>query len=265
MSLLDDITPLILAYNEEPNLARVLEKLRWAKQVIVVDSFSTDATESICKDFPNVLFVQRKYDNASNQDNYGLTLVTSTWVLSMDSDYVLTDELINEMRNLAPTADGYYIPFKYCVYGRPLRATILPPRCALYRKEKAHYVQDGHTQRVKINGTTSQLNNHIHHDDRKPLSRWLWAQDRYTHAEANKLLSMTKGELGLNDKIRRMKIVAPWLVPIYCLVLRGGIFDGWAGFYYAWQRSLAETALAIRLIEMEKIEPMAKATGSKPA
>lgn len=263
MSLLDDITPLILAYNEEPNLVRVLEKLRWAKQVIVVDSFSTDATESICRSFPNVLFVQRKYDNASNQDNYGLTLVNSGWVLSMDSDYVLSDELIEEMRALQPAADGYYIPFKYCVHGKPLRATILPPRCALYRKARAHYEQDGHTQRVKIDGTTSQLKHPIHHDDRKPLSRWLWAQDRYTHAEANKLLGKSKSELGLNDRIRRMKIVAPWLVPFYCLVLRGGIFDGWAGWYYAWQRCLAETALAIRLIEMEKIEPMAKTNGAK--
>jgi hypothetical protein len=212
-----------------------------------------------------VQFVQRKFDNASNQDNFGLGLVSSEWVLSMDSDYVLTDELVEEIRTLKPSAEGYFIPFKYCVYGKPLRATILPPRCSLYRKAKAHYEQDGHTQRVKIDGTTAQLRNHIHHDDRKPLSRWLWAQDRYTHAEANKLLGLSKGELGLNDKIRRAKVIAPWLVPIYCLFLRGGIFDGWAGWYYAFQRSLAETALAIRLIEMEHIEPTAQADSTKPS
>jgi len=257
MPLLDRITPLILAFNEAPNIGRTLERLSWAKQIIVIDSFSTDTTLEICSQFANVRVLQRTFDTAAQQDNFGLDQVESEWVLSMDSDYVLSETLLAEIRNLpeAPGVDGYFIPFRYCVYGKPLRSTILPPRCALYRRAKAHYYDDGHTQRVKIDGPTAQLRQPILHDDRKSLSRWLSSQDRYIGQEVAKLVSTPIEELGLNDRLRRRKWIAPPLVFFYTLIVRGNIFDGWAGWYYVLQRTLAEALLSLRLTEVQKLQP----------
>lgn len=254
-TMLDQITPLILTYNEAPNINRTLQQLTWAQQIIVIDSFSTDETLDILENYPQVQFFQRQFDTHARQWNYGLEKVSSEWVLSLDADYVVTDDLIAEMKALQPesTVDGYFIHFKYCVFGKPLRGTILPPRQALFRKEKSIYIDDGHTQLLQVQGDSATLKNYIHHDDRKPLSRWLWAQDRYMKIEPKKLSETPARELSLGDKIRQQKILAPFIIFFYCLILKQGILDGWHGWYYAFQRTLAETLLSIRLIEKEKL------------
>jgi glycosyltransferase involved in cell wall biosynthesis len=248
--MLEKITPLILTYNEDPNIDRTLQKLTWAKEIIVVDSYSNDHTLKILDSHPKVKVFQRKFDTHAQQWNYGLEQIESEWVLSLDADYVLTDLLIEMFKSLDnPAINGYSIPFKYCVFGKPLRGTILPPRLALFRKVSATYIDDGHTQLLQLQGNYHQINAYIHHDDRKPLGRWLWAQDRYMVIEAKKLLETPDQELSWGDRIRKQKIIAPFIILIYCLVIKGGIFDGWQGWYYAFQRTLAELLLSIHLIE----------------
>ncbi len=248
----ETITPLILTYNEEPNIERTLQKLSWAKEIIAIDSYSEDRTLEILKSDPKIKIFQRKFDTHTQQWNYGLEQIESEWVLSLDSDYVLTDSLIATFESLADREiAGYSIPFKYCVFGQPLRGTILPPRLALFRKDSATYIDDGHTQLLKLEGRSIQLDTYIYHDDRKPLSRWLWAQDRYMVIEAKKLLETPDRELSWGDQIRKRKVLAPFIILIYCLIVKGGILDGWQGWYYAFQRMLAELLLSIHIIEAE--------------
>ena len=253
--MLETITPLILTFNESPNIDRTLQHLTWAKKIVVVDSYSTDKTLEILQSYPQVEMFQREFDTHANQWNYGLQQVKTEWVLSLDADYSVTEELIAEINSLLKDslADSYSARFKYCVFGKPLRGTLLPPREVLFRKEKAIYFDDGHTQRLRVNGTSEMLSSYIHHDDRKPLSRWLWAQDRYMIIERKKLLETPARELSLGDRIRRQQILAPFVILFYCLILNKGILDGWAGWYYAFQRMLAEILLSIRLIETEKL------------
>ncbi|NEP54130.1 MAG: glycosyltransferase family 2 protein [Moorea sp. SIO3C2] len=254
--MLEKITPLILTYNEAPNIQRTLQQLTWANTIIVIDSYSTDETLEIVHAIPQVHVFQRKFDSFAAQCNYGLGKIESEWVLSLDADYVLTDELISEIQTLqrSPDVNSYSVRFKYCVFGKPLQGTLLPPRKVLYKREKATYQDDGHAHRVIVDGKSATLSSYIHHDDRKPLSRWLWAQDRYMIIEVKKLTQTPKHELSLGDRIRKQKIIAPFIILFYCLILKGGILDGWHGCYYAFQRMLAETLLSIRLIESEKLQ-----------
>ncbi|MTJ53673.1 glycosyltransferase family 2 protein [Anabaena sp. UHCC 0253] len=254
--MLEQITSLILTYNEAPNINRTLEKLNWVSRIVVIDSYSTDETLEIISSYPQVEVFKRKFDTHANQWNYGLEQVTTEWVLSLDADYVLTDELINEITTLPvnTSIDGYFAKFKYCVFGKPLRGTILPPREILFRKDKAIYIDDGHTQILGNKGKSDQLSAYIYHDDRKPLSRWLWAQDRYMILESKKLLATPNHELSLGDRIRKKKILAPLIILVYCLILKGGILDGWHGCYYTFQRVLAEILLSIHIIEAEKLK-----------
>ena len=254
--MLEQLTILILAYNESPNIDRTLQSLSWAKRIVVIDSYSTDETLEILSSYPQVEVFKRKFDTHTNQWNYGLEQVKTEWVLSLDADYVVTNKLINEIQTLPVdnTIDGYFVKFKYCVFGKPLRGTILPPREVLFRKDKAIYIDDGHTQLLENKGKSSQLSAYIHHDDRKPLSRWLWAQDRYMVIESKKLLETPEHELSIGDRIRKQKILAPLIILIYCLIIKGGILDGWNGWYYAFQRVLAEILLSIHIIETEKLK-----------
>ncbi|MFQ3614792.1 MAG: glycosyltransferase family 2 protein [Cyanobacteriota bacterium] len=250
---LEAITPLILTYNEAPNIDRTLQQLTWASRIVVIDSYSTDETLEILSRYPQVEVFQRHFDTHASQWNYGIAQVNTEWVLSLDADYFITDNLLNEIKLLSSSQsiDGYFANFKYCVFGKPLRGTLLPPRQVLFRKERAIYIDDGHTQLLQVKGNSSYLKSCIYHDDRKPLSRWLWAQDRYMVIEAKKLLETPASQLSLGDRIRKQKVIAPFIILVYCLIIKGGILDGWRGWYYAFQRMFAELLLSLRLIEEE--------------
>lgn len=253
--MLDQITPLILTYNEAPNIGRTLERLRWASDIVVVDSFSDDDTVEIVKTFPQARVYQRAFDSHEQQWNFGLTEtgISSDWVLALDADYVLTEGFSAELETLPLETEinGYRARFIYCIHGRQISSGVYPPVTVLYRRARARYEQDGHTQRVFIDGRIADLKSTILHDDRKSLSCWLQAQSRYTKLEAHKLLSAAPGSLSWTDRIRRWRVIAPVAMLFYCLVIRGGVLDGWAGFYYAFQRSLAELMLSLYLIDQD--------------
>lgn len=254
--MIEQITPLLITYNEAPNINRCLQRLTWAKRIVVIDSYSNDKTLEIIQSYPQVEFFQRKFDSFANQCNYGLSNFSSKWVLSLDADYILSDELIAEIKGLPEDSeyDGYIVRFKYCVFGKPLHGTLLPPRQVLFKQDKAVYKDDGHAHQVIVEGSSKLLSSYIYHDDRKPLSRWLWAQDRYILIEVNKLTQVPNSELSFSDRIRKQKILAPFVILFYCLILKGGILNGWHGWYYAFERVLAEILLSIRLIEYEKLQ-----------
>src|SRR5215216_3010517 len=220
--MLDQITPLILTYNEAPNIARSLAGLSWAKEIVAVDSFSDDQTVEIARSFPRVRVVQRAFDCHRNQWEFGLkeTGIPTPWVLALDADYVVTDELVAELENLQPDhrTTGYRASFIYCINGKKLRSGIYPPVTVLYRREAASYVQDGHTQRVALAGPVEDLRSPIFHDDRKSLRRWFRSQARYTELETQKLLAADRANLGFADRVRRWRIVAPPVMMVYCLI-----------------------------------------------
>jgi hypothetical protein len=70
--------------------------------------------------------------------------------------------------------------------------------------------------------------------------------------ESKKLLERPEHKLSLSDRLRKRKILAPLIIFIYCLILKGSILDGWHGWYYTFQRVLAEILLSIHIIEAEK-------------
>lgn len=247
--MLDQITSLILTYNEAPNIERTLSQLTWARDIVVVDSGSTDETLAIAGRFPGVRSVHREFDSFADQCNFGLTQVHTEWVLSLDADYVLTDELINEIRSLDPddSTSAYLVRFKYCIDGKQLRGAAYPARRVLYRRERAVYENDGHAHHVRITGETQQLSSFILHDDRKSFDHWLGSQKRYAKLETQKMRDTRWGDLGWADRIRKLRVVAPIAMPFYCLFVKGGILDGRAGLFYAYQRMLAELMLSRNL------------------
>jgi len=252
--MLDKITPVILTYNESPNICRTLDRLSWAGEIIVVDSFSTDHTAELIAPYSNVRFFQRAFDFHASQWNFAIqeTGINSDWVLALDADYVLTDEFIQDLAELDPSGhySGYSCGFHYCIWGQALSGALYPPVTVLYRLGKAKYIQDGHTQRVRVDGDVSLLKAVILHDDRKSLASWLQAQDRYMRLEADVLKNKRFRKLGLVDKLRKLVVIAPVAAFLYCLLVKRGVFDGRAGLYYAIQRALAEAILSLRLLEL---------------
>src|SRR4051794_20220654 len=102
---LPDITPMIITFNEEANIGRVLEALAWAQQILVIDSGSTDGTLTICTADSRVTVAYRAFDSFAAQCNFGLTQVHTPWVLSLDADYVPEAGLAQELRAIED--DGF--------------------------------------------------------------------------------------------------------------------------------------------------------------
>jgi glycosyltransferase involved in cell wall biosynthesis len=251
--MLDQITPLLLTRNEAPNIRNTVSRLAWAREVVVVDSGSTDGTLDLLREFPNVRVVHRAFDSHAHQWNFGLreTGITTPWVLALDADYQVTRELVDEMAGLHPAkdTDGFRARFRYCIDGVALRGAAYPPVTVLYRRERGSYSQDGHTQRIALPGRVGDLGAPILHDDRKPLSDWIAAQQRYMRLEAEKLAGCEFGSLGVADKIRCLRVVAPFAMLFYCLFVRGTLWDGRPGIFYAFQRCAAEMLLSLYLLQ----------------
>ncbi len=247
--MLDQITPLILTYNEIANIERSIKALSWAKKILVVDSFSDDGTVEYCQAIPNVELKQREFDNFANQCNHALVnWVDSPWVLSLDADYIVTPELVDEFRvlNSESTTDdcfGYSVGFLYAMQGRVLRGSLYPPRTVLYRGNSARYVQDGHAHRIKVDGLVGGLNEKIIHDDRKSHARWFDSQVKYAKQEKQKLKAANFGELSLADKLRCIPLLSLLLMVPYLLVYKGLAFSGVAGVAYLKERLIAEWLL----------------------
>jgi glycosyltransferase involved in cell wall biosynthesis len=171
--MIDDVTPVIITYNEAPNIGRTLNQLTWAKRIVVIDSGSTDETSEIVRSYPQAEVFHRTFDDCASQWNYGNDQVTTSWVLSLDADYELSDALIAELCQLSPSAatGGYRAKFIYRIFGQPLHGSLYPPRIVLYRKNKAYYRNEGHTQRVAISGDVLPLLGIISHDDQYTIVR----------------------------------------------------------------------------------------------
>jgi glycosyltransferase involved in cell wall biosynthesis len=246
-----EITPVILTYNEEPNLRRCLEGIAWAQRIVVVDSGSTDATLAICREFPKVEVFHRPFDNHTDQWNYGVGQVQSDWVLSLDADYVATEVFAEEVLGLVPGPElaACLVPFRYCVLGKPLRGSLYPPRAALFRRDRCRYVADGHTQLLNFPGQPLLLQSRLDHDDRKPLSRWLDSQRKYALLEAEKMSNDPGSAKGMPDRLRRMIWPAAPAAFLYTLVVKGLLLDGWPGLFYVLQRTYAELLLSLQLLD----------------
>lgn len=249
--MLEHITPLIVTFNEAPNLRRVLEKLCWARQIVVLDSFSSDDTEEIARGFPNVVFIQRRFDSFAKQCNFGLEQIESEWALSLDADYLVTDQLRDEIAQLRaePNIAAYFARFRYCVVGRPLRGCLYPPRAVLFRRLRGRYLQDGHAHRLEFDGESKFLKGYLLHDDRKPLERWLDSQQRYAIQEVDKLLARSAQHTSLADRLRRWIWPAAPVAFFYTLLAKGCLFDGWPGWFYTLQRTYAELLLSLELLD----------------
>jgi glycosyltransferase involved in cell wall biosynthesis len=104
------ISAAIITFNEEKNIERCLESLRGvADEIVVVDSFSTDATESICRNH-GVRFIQNPFAGHIQQKNFALDQCSNDWVLSLDADEALSEELRRSILSIKqnPVASGYH-------------------------------------------------------------------------------------------------------------------------------------------------------------
>ena len=149
--MLRHITPVLLTYDEAPNVARTLSRLTWATGIVVVDSGSTDETRAILAKFPQVRVFSRPFDTHAKQWRYAIeeTGIVTDWILRLDADYVLSEELINELGalDLNATVNGYRVAFDYAIFSNravffslPGKYHFVSQRLCLRPRSRAHQI-----------------------------------------------------------------------------------------------------------------------------
>ena len=260
--MLDQITPVLLTYNEDQNISRTLSHLAWAKDIVVVDSGSTDGTLAALAHLPNVRVFNRRFDSHGSQWRYATeeTKIGTDWLLRLDADYQVSDALVAELARLYPNAavGAYRIEFDYAVFSRKLRSSLYPSKAILLRKGCFSVSDQGHADVWDVHGQVMMLNARITHDDWKPVSQWLIGEARCLQREL--------AWIGVHkDGLVRWLRVRPPLMPIavflYCLFGKGLILNGRAGIFYALQRTVAEAVLSLMVLEERFRDHSARAAG----
>jgi glycosyltransferase involved in cell wall biosynthesis len=248
--MLDHITPVLLTYNEEENIGRTLSRLRWAKDIVVVDSGSTDGTLTILAACPNLRVFNRRFDTHARQWRYAVeeTQIATDWIMRLDADYQVSDALVSELAQLDANApiNAYRIRFEYAIFSRRIFSSLYPPNTILLRKDKFCVWDKGHTEAWDVKGSIATLSGRVLHDDWKPTEQWVIGQTRYMQRE---LEWLRVGRTGLVRWLRLRPPLMPIVAFIYCLFGKGLIFSGRAGIFYALQRMVAESILSLLVLE----------------
>lgn len=222
------LTVVVLTLNEEANIAACLEGVRWAEELMVLDSGSTDRTVEIARRFtPHVLSVEWKGYGATR--NLGLDRASSDWVLWLDADERVTPELAAEIR--AVMARGTQEPAAYDVarrayfLGKWIRhAGWYPGRVTrLFRHGSARFNAARVHEQLVVAGATGSLQNDLLHYTDPDLDHYLRKFNRYTTLAAEELHAAGR-RAGVWDLT-----VRPLFAFVRMYILRLGLLDGMHG------------------------------------
>jgi glycosyltransferase involved in cell wall biosynthesis len=244
------LSVITLTLNEERNLHACLASVRWADEVIVVDSGSSDGTVSIAREFATkVLTVQWKGYGAAR--NLALDAATGDWVLWLDADERVTDDLAEEIREIvrrdAPEYAGYAVARRAYFLGRWIRHSgWYPGRVVrLFRRGRGKFSETQVHEQLHIEGKVGPTRHDLIHLTDPSLQHYFAKFNRYT----------SLGAKDLNGSGRQFSIVDLLIRPPFqffkMYFLRRGFLDGMHGFILAVLSSAYVFAKYAKLWEMQ--------------
>lgn len=226
------ISATIITFNEERNVARVIESLRCCDEILVLDSGSNDRTVEIATKL-GARVVESSWHGYAAQKNIAAEFAAHDWILSLDADESLSEALEGEIWQIkknGPQFDGYTVPRLAQYLGRwILHSGWYPDRkVRLFNKHKAQWIGDFVHESVKVNGTVGHLQSSLLHFTCDSLSQHLRSMDSYTNLAAQEMVSR-----GDNPGLARLLFDPPWTF-FRTYVLKFGFLDGAEGLAIAY-------------------------------
>ena len=267
------ISVLILTLDEEVNLGGCLDSVAWSDDVVVLDSFSRDATPDIARARGARLF-QRRFDNYAGQRNFGLRDIQyrHPWVLMLDADERvpsdLRDEMLRAVRDAPESAAMFRMRRRDHLFGRWIRRSSGYPTWfgRLVRIGRA-WVERPYNEEFHAEGEAVNLAGHLdHYPFNKGFASWIAKHDRYSTMEAalragNPEYDMVWGDLFAADPTRRRQAQKAWLysMPARPLVvfaglyfIKGGVLEGRAGLTFSLLRAWYEYFIDCKAHELRR-------------
>ncbi|MEO6549481.1 MAG: glycosyltransferase family 2 protein [Ferruginibacter sp.] len=244
------VSAVIITYNEEKNIHRTLSKLSWCDEIIIVDSFSTDATLAICSEFGCRIF-SKDFNGYGPQKQFAVAQATNDWILCIDADEVLDDSLISEIQEELmndTTYSGYSIRMnlvflnKVFVHGKESVRYYL----RLFNKNLGGLSNNKVHESICVTGPTKKLQHPIKHYSYSSVHQCLEKVNRYSTLSAE--MAFGKGK---NKSMLAILLGFPfnffkyYFIELNCL-------NGRNGFYWAIFSSYYHFAKYVKLNELHQ-------------
>jgi glycosyltransferase involved in cell wall biosynthesis len=225
----------VIALNEEENIVPCLESVRFADEIIVVDSGSTDRTLELARNFTGRIFTI-DWQGFAGTKNFALEQATGDWVFSLDADERvpegLREEILKVVKDDGPL-DGYRIPRKNYVGGRWIRRLGWYPdyTLRLFRRGRGRFKDREVHEEVEVEGKVGLLQTPLEHYSYRSLEEYASRQDRYARLAAEEMRKAGRrpvpGEL----------LWRPALTFLNLFFLKLGFLEGALGLKLALQSS----------------------------
>ncbi len=228
----EPLSALVTTKNEERTIRACLESLRWADEVVVVDSGSTDGTVAIARSIADRV-LEHEYENPAAQKNWALGQLSHAWTLILDADERVTPELRREIEGVLADpsrSDGYWIRRENYFYGRPIRSAgwqrdkvlrLFDRRKGAYRPVLVH-------EEVALDGRADRLRAKLLHEPYRDLDQYFEKWSRYSRWSAEELRRRGVRATGIRLLVR------PWLRFARMYALEGGFREGRRGLVLCW-------------------------------
>jgi glycosyltransferase involved in cell wall biosynthesis len=250
MDKIPTLSAAIITYNEEENIQDCLDSITdFVDEIIVLDSFSTDGTEEICRQNPKVRFSQYPFDGYIQQKNRAFEKCRSKWILNIDADERVSPELrcsIEELLRRDPDIAGVKFPRLTYHMHKYIRHSGWYPnaRYRLIRKGKAYWGGSNPHEKLLLDGSGIKIKGNLIHFSAKDLSDQVKTINSFSS-----LTALNRYNDGRNFHLWRL-LVKPISKFIEMYLLKRGFLDGMQGFVIAVASSFSSFLKEAKLYEL---------------
>ena len=244
------LSVILITKNEQASIRRCLESVKWADEIIVLDSGSTDGTVGICSEYTAHVH-QTDWPGFGPQKNRALERATGDWVLSLDADEWMTPASRDEIaRCVAQPQDfaAFRLPRRSSFCGRFMRHSGWWPDhvVRLFRRGAARFSDNAVHERVIVDGKTGTLQEPLMHETLVDLEELLAKMNNYSTLSAQ---DMHRG--GKRSGLSKAVAKAAWAF-VRTYFLRGGFLDGREGFMLAVATAEGTYYRYVKLLLLQK-------------
>ncbi|MEH1767109.1 MAG: glycosyltransferase family 2 protein [Nostoc sp.] len=269
------VSSVILTKNEVFNIERCITSLQWCKEIVVVDSGSSDGTIQLANELGAKIFthIQSPPYKAAVQRNWALQncSLTGDWVLFVDADEVITLNLAGEIQRVCSSPENpfnaFQLPPRYLFWGKWMKRTLSYPvwHDRLLKRGEVFFADGGYMEHFTEGAKLGRLNEpYDHYANSKGVTDWFERVGRYSSWDAECIFNFletgnpnaigTKNKLNLRILATKFWFIRPVARFIYMYIIKLGFLEGWQALIFSLLIATYEFMVVVKIIDLKRLK-----------